>query len=117
MKITHQVTAHFSRRDRAGNCYWAFSYVSMRTGFGCSATTSGGESNIRAMILELSHGVWKRNYTCTVVEHSIREFNRMTKGWPHAGCHPKELAAFVRRNARMKENLRQLGELGLLKKD
>lgn len=86
-----------SRRDRAGNCYFAFTYTDHATGKTVSATVTGGEANVRGILFELNGKSWEpRNVFTTSRELPIREFDRTVKGWPHAGCVPVELAAFVR---------------------
>jgi hypothetical protein len=85
------VRATYSKRDMYGNCYWAFSLTDGETGKTVSGKVSGGESNIRGIIYELSGG-WLNNYYFICNEMKIREFNRYTKNMPYAGCDPKELA-------------------------
>ena len=59
------------------------------------ARTSGGESNITAIV----RGMGLRWESCLYSrqEMGIRDFRRMVKDWPHAGCAPDELAKFIRR--------------------
>lgn len=89
-----------SKRDRAGNCYWAFRYTDNETGLQVCGTVSGGESNISGMLRHIAttckDGMtdWDSVHY-TRQEMPIREFDRMVKDWPHAGCLPEELAAFV----------------------
>ncbi len=86
-----------SRRDRAGNCYFAFVYTDHATGKTARGTVSGGEGNVRGIVYELNGKSWEpRNVLTSSRELGVREFDRMVKGWPYAGCTPAELAAFVR---------------------
>lgn len=87
-----------SKRDRAGNCYFAFVYTDNATGKSVRGTVCGGESNVRQIMYELNGGSWEpRTVHYTASELPIREFERLTKGWPHAGCVGAELVAFIRR--------------------
>lgn len=88
-----------SRLDVNGNRYWAFRFTDFITGREVVATYSGGESNARAML----HGWnpdqpqdWDRSIMVEESELKIREFNRLVKDWPYAGCEPAELRQFVK---------------------
>lgn len=94
--IKHVFTAHYSKRDFYGNCYWGFTYTNTANGKSVSGKISGGESNIRAAIPELNGGGWDNNYIFNTQENKIRDFNRMTKEWPYAGCAPAEIAKFCK---------------------
>ena len=99
MEITSTLTIYNSKRDRAGNCYYAFTFFDHATGHSVSATICGGESNIYAVL----HGwstpnEWDRTIAVNRVELKIREFDRMTKDWPHAGCHPDQLREFIKKS-------------------
>jgi hypothetical protein len=85
------LTAYYSKRDKFGNCYWAFRWQDKDKTV--QATSSGGESNIAGITRVMGGEVYFH-----VVEMGIREFNRFTKGWPHAGCTPSELAEFIHNN-------------------
>lgn len=77
--------------DMYGNRYWAMVVIRTRDGKRYYGTVKGGESNCRAAVCELA----KRagcGYHCTTEEVTIRGFNAATKGWPHLGCAPEELA-------------------------
>lgn len=85
-----------SRRDRNGNCYWALRYTDTATGRQVVGTVSGGESNIRGISYQMNGGSWEpRNIYFETQELPIREFDRLTKTWPYAGCQPEALAAFI----------------------
>ena len=82
-----------SRPDFAGNCYWAFE-VTDSDGHCVRAKISGGHSSIRCAFPEVSYN------NC---ELKIREFDRMVKGWPYAGCPHQEIRQFtMARLARLK---------------
>lgn len=82
-----------------GERQWAFAWVDCATGESVQAMISGGDSNIRSMVFHLNGGSWEPHSTYQYVsELGKREFNRTTKDWPYAGCHPEELAKFVREN-------------------
>lgn len=95
--IIASLKCYNSRADIYGNRYFAFRYLDHETGKVACGTVSGGESNIRSMMYEFNGGQWKENFHFTTNELPIREYNRMVKGWPHAGCRPEDLAAFVKR--------------------
>ncbi len=85
-----------SKRDYAGNCYWAFRFTDCMTGKTVCATVSGGQSNIEGIPFYLNGESWEPHDTRTMISPlGIREFDRTVKQWPHGGCHPKELAAFI----------------------
>jgi hypothetical protein len=84
-----------SKRDRNGNCYWAFRWTDTQTGESVAGQVSGGESNVGSIM----YGMGLTCETChhTRTEMGIRDFNRMVKTWPYAGCTKEELAHFVRK--------------------
>lgn len=87
-----------SRRDSAGNCYYAFTWTDLDTKKVVNATFAGNESNLGAMLYDMNGGSHEphdviRNQT----QLPIRQFNRMTKDWPYAGCPHYELAEFINR--------------------
>lgn len=90
MSIKAILTAHYSKRDRNGNCYWALVYRDCATGKTVTGTISGGESNIRATICELGMEYGEVHFT--VEEHPIRVFNHMVKDYQYVGCHPFQIA-------------------------
>lgn len=92
------LTIYNSRRDFAGNCYWAFQWVRVRDGKTIGATISGGESNISAIVREMGMD-WEEVRTQRV-ELPIREFNRVCRPWPYAGCCPCDLAAWLKAQLR-----------------
>jgi hypothetical protein len=87
-----------SRRDSNGNCYWAFTYTDVATGKTVSANISGGESNISGIRRHLNPEVegWDRSIKYSTTELPIREFNRLKKDWPYAGCASEDIAEFIR---------------------
>ena len=94
MPIKAILESLYSKRDRNGNCYWAFRYTDTATGKQVVGNISGGESNIRSMLRPL--GLDSENAYQTITEIPIREFNRLTKPWGYAGCTAEELAQYVR---------------------
>jgi hypothetical protein len=87
-----------SLRDRAGNCYFAFTFTNCETGKGYSGTVSGGESNVKQIIFELCGQSWTGAdaYHFTWNALPIRQYERMTKGWPYAGCLGEEIVKRIR---------------------
>src|ERR1700675_4403092 len=96
MPIKTIIEALYSKRDRNGNCYWDMRYTDVASGLQTIGTISGGESNIHAVARAM--GLESGESHFSVIEHGIREFNRLTKGWAYAGCTPDELARYVRTN-------------------
>jgi hypothetical protein len=96
MEMIGSLTAHYSKRDRNGNCYWALEYTDFKTGRMVCGTVSGGESNIYQVIYKWQGAEsFHRGIVWRVQEHGIRDFNRMTKEWAHAGCSGDELQRFI----------------------
>ncbi len=103
MKIQAALEILNSRRDTFGNCYFAFCYTDIKTGRSVFGTTSGGDSNISAVF---NHRQWK-NLPWDAIRTSrqelgVRDFNRTTKEWPHAGCTPEEIGNFIKAGLRKK---------------
>jgi hypothetical protein len=94
MQIKAILEALYSKRDRNGNCYWAFRYTDSESGKQVCGTVSGGESNVRSLAYGM--GFQSGEFYFTVSESPIREFNRLTKSWKHAGCTQEQLAQYVR---------------------
>lgn len=96
--MPQQITAILRILNDGGN-QWAFAWTDCATGAQVQALISGGDSNIRSMVFYLNGGSWEPHSTYHYdSELGKREFNRTTKDWPYAGCHPEELAKFVREN-------------------
>lgn len=100
--IAYYLHVYYSKRDQAGNCYWAFTMVDTKAGREVSGTISGGESNIDSIRYDWDGkgNGWEGG--CSVlriasVEMGEREFNHMTKDWPYAGCTREDLQAFIRK--------------------
>ena len=83
-----------SKRDRAGNCYWAFVYMDTATGKTARGKISGGDSNIRAALWHM-HGDGT-NYRAISREVGVRPFDSEMAKWPYAGCPPVEIATFIK---------------------
>lgn len=87
-----------SRADRYGNRYFAFRYTDCASGRTVEGTISGGESNISSIPYYL-HGQSHEPrdiFRPQNDELPIREFNRLTKNWPYAGCGPEDLANWIK---------------------
>jgi len=88
-----------SKADIYGNRYWAFRYTDHETGNNVEARISGGESNINAIRCHMGKvDGWDSGINTKRTEMKIREFNRLTKDWPHAGCSPEDLANYIKNN-------------------
>ena len=83
-----------SRRNYAGNCYWAFRFTDCKTGIQAVGTTSGGYSNISYAMAAM--GIESKFVYTTSHELPIREFNRLTADWAYAGCPPEDIAKFIK---------------------
>ena len=105
MTIRATLEAINSRRDRAGNCYWAIRYTDHVTGRAVNGTISGGESNIYGILRYTGDSDdWDRSIEFKSEELTIPAWNRLTKGWPYAGCRPDELAAFIKAELEKQES-------------
>jgi len=104
MKIKATLTIINSRRDRAGNCYWAFEYLDHKTGKVVRGLTVGGESNILAIRLGWSKPKeWDRSVRTESKEIGIREYDKLRKEWSYAGCDPADIAAFIRKGLKTQD--------------
>lgn len=97
--FTGMLKAIQSRRDKAGNCYWAFQYIDFESGKTVNGTVSGGESNIYGILRHMgSKDDWDRSILYSVLDLSKGDFKHLTLGWRHAGCRPEDLANFIKRS-------------------
>jgi len=100
MGITATLEAIYSKRDRAGNCSWAFRYTDHASGKTVCATISGGESNIYGILRETDEAKrtndWDRSVRFECHALKIRGWNRLTKGWGYAGCVPADLYKYIK---------------------
>lgn len=97
MKINGTIEAIYSKRDINGNCYWAMRYTDHNTGKVVFGMVSGGESNITGIRFGWGRpGEWDKTIDTRVTCLGIREFDRVTKYWPYAGCTPEDLRAYIR---------------------
>lgn len=96
MKI---LTIHTSKADVYGNCYHAFTYSERPGGKACSGIT-GNTCNVDS-VPRLADGekCWD-NWVVIREILPIRQFNKLVKGWPYAGCTPKENREFIQREAK-----------------
>ena len=89
------LTIWHSKRDNAGNVYWAFRAVDPLTAKSCEGTISGGESNILAAaqyLVGTSPG-----YHYSIVELGKRDFKKLTAPFGYAGCnHESQIARFIK---------------------
>ena len=93
MFIKAVLTSYHSKRDNAGNCYWAFSYTDTLTGRSLVAKVAC-ESNLISAMHVL--GMYGQDYIYHAGEFPIRQFDRMVKGWEYAGCAPEDIATFIK---------------------
>lgn len=86
-----------SKTDLNGNRYWSFQYTDFATEKNVEAANCGGESNINHILFNWNgDNDYCRTIMVARLELSIREYNRMTKGWPYAGATPDELRTFIK---------------------
>lgn len=88
-----------SKPDRAGGQYWAFRFVDHATGRDVKGTIgrSISDSNIYGILRHWNKpDDWDRGIQFVRIEKSIRDFDRMTKDWPYAGCQPEDLAEWIK---------------------
>lgn len=97
MQFTGKLEAISSRTDSCGNREWAMRYTDFATGKVIGAKISGGDSNIMGIRRHWNvPDGWDDSLMTESFELKIREFNRLTKGWPHAGCRSEDLANWLR---------------------
>lgn len=88
-----------SKRDIYGNCYYAFTAFNHETQKTVNGISNGGDSNIRYSEFEL-RGRWpntgEKRWCINYFELPIRKFNQLVKGWPYAGCMPKQIFEFIK---------------------
>ena len=95
--IGQTLEAIYSKRDKFGNCYWALRYTDHKTGQEVCGKISGGESNIKGILMHWNNpDGWDRSVSFDVLCLPIRQFNWLTKKWKYAGCSPEDLAVFIR---------------------
>lgn len=94
------VHIYYSRLDRAGNNYYAFTALDPATIKAVNGTVSGTDNNIRVAELHL-RGRWPETgeprWDVSVTAMPIRKYERLVKGWPYAGCAPEEILKFIRK--------------------
>lgn len=89
-----------SKRDKTGNCYWAFRALNVVNGKVVEANISGSEGNIKLMCLNLTEEyTWEATNKLVLFNNAqempIHVFDKYVKSFPYAGSNPKELAGFV----------------------
>jgi hypothetical protein len=92
MKIKAILDIINSKKDRAGNCYWAFRWTDTETGKQVKGRISGNDSNL---LWAANHIYPNHDYYYTMHEVSVRDFNSDMMGWDYAGCNPHEIAAWI----------------------
>ena len=98
MKYDVTLEVFHSKIDRAGNCYYAFTWTRHDTGAQVSGTVSGSELNITSIPWHFYGGSHEpHDVLITVTPMNIRPFDRMVKPWPYAGCASAELWEFIRK--------------------
>jgi hypothetical protein len=96
-KIKGVLTAINSERDLNGNTYWAMTFTDTATGKTVQAQISGGESNIYAILRYWGNpNDWDRSIMFQTKSMKKREFHKLVKTWPYAGCNSEELATFLK---------------------
>jgi hypothetical protein len=95
--LTGTLEALHSITDINGNRYWALRFTDHQTGKIAEGKVSGGESNVYQMLRywNVPDG-WDHSIIYRVTPMGKREFKRLTKDWPYAGCSGEEIAQFVR---------------------
>lgn len=104
MKINAILDIISSKADRAGNRYFAFRYTRCKDGKQVHGRACGGDSNIRGILFYLNGGSWEPHdvYT-TCHEFGYREFKDLTASWTYAGSQPEELATWVKKELKKKQ--------------
>lgn len=90
MKILYVLNILHSRPDLYGNRYYSIEVIRTSDGATARGTISGGESNC-TYALRLLAEAEETQYTSTVTELPIREYNRLVKNWPYMGCTPDQI--------------------------
>ena len=99
MNIVAILEKIYSKRDSNGNVYWSFRFTDCATNRYVHGIISGGEGNlngIRRHWPNANMDDWNDGIYSHCTEMSIREFNRLTKDWPYAGCRSEDIAEFIR---------------------
>lgn len=97
MKIHSTLEILNSKRNKYGNCEWAFRFTDHETGKVAQGKISGNDSNIYAVRMGWSKkSEWDRGINVIREELMIRDFRTLTKDWEYAGCTPDDLRAWIR---------------------
>lgn len=99
MEINSVLTCFNSKRDKFGNCYYAFRFHDCQTGSTVEGKVGNcGESNVYAVrrIWNPEIDDWDRTMEFRTEELPIRKFDKMIKDWEYAGTQPEEIAQFIR---------------------
>lgn len=98
MEKKYGLTIYNSKRDIYGNCYYAFSFIEYETGKVVQGTISGNNISMVPYYWTVPNS-WDNSKPFIIQEQElkIREFNRLTKSWKYAGCNPKELVTYIKK--------------------
>lgn len=90
MKITGILHVLTAARDRNGNCYHAAVYTDTATGAVVRFNNIGGPSNLDSLPRLLGHDLSTTYQVREVLP--IREWQRLTRGWPYIANHSDNTA-------------------------
>lgn len=95
--VVRLVVIHFhSRRDQAGNCYWAFRCIEPMTGGMVEGRHGGGDANLQQALWDLDGDAPPGRKVLRIEkEMGVREFERYVKEFPYAGCAGGSIAKHI----------------------
>jgi hypothetical protein len=95
-QIKYVLFVHNSKADIYGNRYYSMSVIRTTDGASAYGTISGGESNCTYALRKLaeSEGV---EFTYSIREYPIREYNRIVKGWQYIGCTDDQIISEIQK--------------------
>jgi len=90
----------YSKRDKFGNCYWAFRALNLENGNMTEATISGTEGNIKCSTLYFTKEETYEAANKVIImqeakEMPIRAFDKFVKPLEYAGDTPQKIASFI----------------------
>lgn len=97
MEIKYTLKAVNSKADIYGNRYYSFVFTELNTGKQVKATISGGESNIYGIKRHWDVDGWDESIYFSIEELKIREYNKLYKNMPYAGCESKDIAEYIKK--------------------
>jgi hypothetical protein len=90
-----------SKRDFAGNTYYAFRYLDCESGKVVCGKISGGYSNIDVARCYINNDKFtmqsESKINIETQELKIRDYNKEVKGWSYAGCTPHQISDFIKK--------------------